>query len=427
MLYQGGDDQNSDEKTKQLEKPMEHLEENSTILDNNIDDAPVTKQCEGNDKIVEKSREKKRKRRERFEMVKGFCESVVNQMMAQQEEIHKKILRDMLKREEEKLSREEAWKKQEVDRMNKEHEMMAQELALARDKHATIAEFLKKYVSSFPSSQNKYLNSKTKGSHRNSQNPNPSTFLVCESDVFTHSGNCSGGENNLEPTPSSHMIILDNHPQTITPTSPSQNNSNLQNPSSSTALLQDPSSSNSSSAPHNPSCNSSLNSHENPLEYSYSEATNKATPITLVPYMEKGDVGKRWPRDEVLALINLRCMSLNNNNNSNNEEKVQGNKGPLWERISQGMSELGYKRNAKRCKEKWENINKYFRKTKDVKKKRSLDSRTCPYFHQLSCLYNNQGKLAPQSEEPGTLDLNPTLNSGNMSLDQPQAETNSLV
>ncbi|XP_038708577.1 uncharacterized protein LOC120003632 [Tripterygium wilfordii] len=31
-----------------------------------------------------------------------------------------------------------------------------------------------------------------------------------------------------------------------------------------------------------------------------------------------------------------------------------GPKGPLWEEISVGMTRLGYKRNSKRCKEKWE-------------------------------------------------------------------------
>jgi hypothetical protein len=106
----------------------------------------------------------------------------------------------------------------------------------------------------------------------------------------------------------------------------------------------------------------------------------------------KDDIGKRWPRDEVLALINLRCSLYNNN-----EDKEGSARAPLWERISQGMLESGYKRSAKRCKEKWENINKYFRKTKDVNKKRSIDSRTCPYFHQLSTLYNQGTLVAPDN------------------------------
>ncbi|KAL5156088.1 Trihelix transcription factor GTL2 [Glycine soja] len=364
------------------------LQENSR----DIETTTATKRCDiGSDTVVEKSNSKvrKRKRRDRFEMFKGFCESVVNKMMAQQEEIHNKLLEDMVKRDQEKFAREEAWKKQELDRMKKELEIMAQEQAIAGDRQATIIEFLKKcatttITSLSPPSQNaKYYitnDSNLPNCASHSQNPN----------------NPSNEDNNLEPTPSSKMIR--NHGQTTL---------GAENPSTSDTLLQVPSSSNSSPTTHNPS--SSLNSHNNiiPLE-SNSVSTYKPTSTTPMASSEnsKDDIGRRWPRDEVLALINLRCTSL-----SSNEEK-EGNKGPLWERISQGMSALGYKRSAKRCKEKWENINKYFRKTKDnVNKKRSLNSRTCPYFHQLSCLYG-QGKIVPQSEREGNYCLNPTPNSG---------------
>lgn len=91
--------------------------------------------------------------------------------------------------------------------------------------------------------------------------------------------------------------------------------------------------------------------------------------------------GKRWPKPEVQALIRLR---------SNLEPKFQepGPKGPLWQEISAGMASLGFtNRSAKRCKEKWENINKYFRKTKDSMKKRPENAKTCPYFQQLDVLY----------------------------------------
>ena len=89
---------------------------------------------------------------------------------------------------------------------------------------------------------------------------------------------------------------------------------------------------------------------------------------------------KRWPKPEVLTLIKLR---------SDMEPRFQepGPKAPLWEEISQGMACLGYNRNQKRCKEKWENINKYFRKTKESNKKRPENAKTCPYFHQLELLY----------------------------------------
>ncbi|KAL6006731.1 hypothetical protein ACLOJK_032224 [Asimina triloba] len=90
---------------------------------------------------------------------------------------------------------------------------------------------------------------------------------------------------------------------------------------------------------------------------------------------------RRWPKAEVQALIRVR---------SGLESKFQepGLKGPLWEEVSSSMASMGYQRSAKRCKEKWENINKYFRKTKDTAKKRSQHSKTCPYFHQLHQLYS---------------------------------------
>jgi len=90
---------------------------------------------------------------------------------------------------------------------------------------------------------------------------------------------------------------------------------------------------------------------------------------------------KRWPTPEVHALIRLR-MEM--------ESRFQetGPKGPLWEEISTAMASMGYTRNPKRCKEKWENVNKYYRKAKESNKKRAENSKTCPYFQQLDTLYN---------------------------------------
>ncbi|KAF8089392.1 hypothetical protein N665_0507s0011 [Sinapis alba] len=91
----------------------------------------------------------------------------------------------------------------------------------------------------------------------------------------------------------------------------------------------------------------------------------------------------RWPKEEILALINLR---------SGMEPRYQDNvpKGLLWEEISTSMKRMGYNRNAKRCKEKWENINKYYKKVKESNKKRPQDAKTCPYYHRLDLLYSNK-------------------------------------
>lgn len=268
---------------------------------------------------------KKRKRRhKKFKMVKGLCVDLVKKMMAQQEEMHKKLLEDMASREEEKIKREEVWRNEEMERVKKEIHIREHEQEMVRDRQSTITEFLNKLTSFDQKIQIPF-------------------------DV------------------------------------------NLQELQSNVPNIEKP-----------------IPLHE-VTKIPYSEK------ITENPHQDrtaKDDIGKRWPRDEVLALINIRS-SVNYGIGGNNEENPQGyvvnNKGgggsgggggSLWERISQGMLELGYKRSAKRCKEKWENINKYFRKTKDANKKRSLDSRTCPYYHQLSKLYNQVKLSSNSADEP---------------------------
>lgn len=100
----------------------------------------------------------------------------------------------------------------------------------------------------------------------------------------------------------------------------------------------------------------------------------------------------RWPKIEVQALIQARSEL-------DGQFQEPGLKGPLWEEVSAAMKAMGYHRSAKRCKEKWENINKYFRKSKESGRKRSQHSKTCPYFHQLDQLYSkHNGRKFKNSE-----------------------------
>ncbi|KAL7254672.1 hypothetical protein ACSBR1_008928 [Camellia fascicularis] len=102
----------------------------------------------------------------------------------------------------------------------------------------------------------------------------------------------------------------------------------------------------------------------------------------------------RWPKAEVEALIRLRT-------NLDLEYQDNGPKGPLWEEVSLSMKKIGYNRNAKRCKEKWENINKYFKRVKDSNKKRPEDSKTCPYFEMLESIYERKSKKVDNSDNSG--------------------------
>ncbi|KAG6423186.1 hypothetical protein SASPL_113574 [Salvia splendens] len=230
----------------------------------------------------------KRKRRDKLDKFKGFCEAVVTKMMSKQEELHNKLIDDIVTRDEERIAREDAWRIQETKRIQTEIETRAKEQKSAAERQAVIIQFLKQFTTA----------------------PEEKQQQTGKFDTNTNS----------------------------------KTNSN-----------------------------------------SLCKSTPPQTPVGP----QSSPAGRRWPREEVVALINLRCETGGGGEGSN--------KGPLWERISQGMKEMGYKRSAKRCKEKWENINKYFRKTKDSSKKRSVNSRTCPYFHQLSCLYGDGTIVAPNA------------------------------
>lgn len=358
---------------KVVEKPNE---EDRSLEEDSRNETVVGNPCLETEKVEDKSKGKKRKRHTQnksFEMFKGFCEAVVSKMMAQQEEMHNKLLEDMVKRDEEKTAREEAWKKQEMDRINKEIEIREHEQAIAGDRQATIIGFLKKFTSSNPVKTPCFGNNEgelSKVPSRSNPPTSPSSILPQNPNPTSH---LSPQNKQLEaPTSSRKVIVPHQNPCSLTtptnPNAPIDEAQPSQNPTSMVLESQNPNSLNTQKSPSAPSSFPSITDHRDQ------------------------ELGKRWPRDEVLALINLRC--------SLNVEDKEGAKGPLWERISQGMLALGYKRSAKRCKEKWENINKYFRKTKDVSKKRSLDSRTCPYFHQLSTLYSQGTLVVPSSEAP---------------------------
>ncbi|KAM0839756.1 hypothetical protein ACQ4PT_060104 [Festuca glaucescens] len=84
-----------------------------------------------------------------------------------------------------------------------------------------------------------------------------------------------------------------------------------------------------------------------------------------------------WFEAEVYALIQLRT-NLDMHRNGR----------PLWEEVSAGMLWMGYNRSSQRCMEKWGNMNMYFNKTKESNKT-SWPS----YFHQLEALHRNKAAL----------------------------------
>ncbi|VFQ85248.1 unnamed protein product [Cuscuta campestris] len=97
-----------------------------------------------------------------------------------------------------------------------------------------------------------------------------------------------------------------------------------------------------------------------------------------------GSGSGRWPRQETLTLLEIRSRL-------DSKFKEANHKGPLWDEVSRIMSEEhGYRRTGKKCREKFENLYKYYKKTKDGKAGRQ-DGKHYRFFRQLEALYGNNG------------------------------------
>ncbi|KAG4163816.1 hypothetical protein ERO13_D01G197800v2 [Gossypium hirsutum] len=94
-----------------------------------------------------------------------------------------------------------------------------------------------------------------------------------------------------------------------------------------------------------------------------------------------GDGGTgRWPRQETLTLLEIRSRL-------DPKFKEANQKGPLWDEVSRIMCEdHGYQRSGKKCREKFENLYKYYKKTKEGKAGRQ-DGKHYRFFRQLEALY----------------------------------------
>ncbi|KAE9589099.1 putative transcription factor MYB family [Lupinus albus] len=263
--------------------------------------------------------EKYRKKRKR----KDYFLRLTRQVLAKQEEMQKKFLEMIDTREKEYVTKQDAWRMEQMARITRERELLAQERTTAAAKDAAIVKFLQKLS----------------GGH------NLTTQLV---DQTTSAKITQTSSLSLSPLPSLPPVsqVLQPQPQP----QPQQKHMN-----------QLP-----------------LMVINNNVEIQKMNHGNSSGGRPL-------NSSSRWPKAEVQALIRLRT-SL--------DAKYQENapKAPLWEDISAWMQRLGYTRNAKRCKEKWENINKYFKKVKESNKKRREDSKTCPYFEELEALYQEKSK-----------------------------------
>ncbi|KAE8661993.1 Trihelix transcription factor GTL1 [Hibiscus syriacus] len=299
---------------------------------------------------------RKRKRSSSTRRKMEFFEDLMKQVMQKQEAMQRRFLEVIEKREQDRTVREEAWKRQEMARLAGEHELLAQERAMASSRDAAIISFLQKST--------------------NHTIQLPATTVTIPAAP--------------PPPPSPPPTQPDAPIPTVAPPShqplslPQQQPEQLQQMSH--ALHIQHQQQQQQQPPPSHALHIQYQQHQ--LQAISSEVV-MAIPEQQVPPQEIGGIGSmepassRWPKAEVLVLINLRSGL-----EARYQEAVP--KGPLWEEISAGMSRMGYKRSAKRCKEKWENINKYFKKVKESNKKRPEDAKTCPYFHQLDALYRKK-------------------------------------
>ncbi|OIW06249.1 hypothetical protein TanjilG_23306 [Lupinus angustifolius] len=277
-------------------------------------------------------------RRKRKRKWKDFFERLMKEMIEKQEELQWRFLEAIEKREQERYSREEAWRMQEMQRINREREILAQERSMTASKDAAVMAFLQKLAEQQNLGQ----------AFNNINIPQQHVPPVATGSL-------------LVPAPAPAPIQVQQQ-QILFPQAASV-------PMPAVQAQMQPAGAVVSVAPQQQQQVSNM-------EIVKADNGENVT----------GTSSSRWPKVEVLALIRLRT-SLDAKYQEN------GPKGPLWEEISSLMKNNGYNRSSKRCKEKWENINKYFKKVKESNKKRPEDSKTCPYFHELDALYRERNKL----------------------------------
>ncbi|XP_047069627.1 trihelix transcription factor GT-2-like isoform X2 [Lolium rigidum] len=314
----------------------------------------------------------------------AFFEGLMKQVIRRQEEMQLRFLDTMEKREAERTAREEAWRRQEVARLNREQEQLAHDRAAAASRDASIIAFLQRIgaqaVQAPPVVIPMPMQVQTPPPPKQprQQLPPPPQAAQLPKPIPAAPLQQKTPPPQPKPIPAA-PLQQQTPPQQPTPQPPvpqPQHKEPTTNQEAGTPR----------SAPTPPPGGSSL----------------ELVPVAPEQHLEAaghgggGDSGggassSRWPKTEVHALIQLR-MDMDNRYQEN------GPKGPLWEEISGGMRKLGYNRNSKRCKEKWENINKYFKKVKESNKRRPEDSKTCPYFHQLEAIYRKKqhtGSILP--------------------------------
>ncbi|KAF7811551.1 trihelix transcription factor PTL-like [Senna tora] len=125
-------------------------------------------------------------------------------------------------------------------------------------------------------------------------------------------------------------------------------------------------------------CNNNNNNKSNSIE----EDEKGSSGWVGIGFDAAPNNNNRWPRQETLSLLDIRSRLDSKFRDTNH-------KGPLWNQISRIMEEeYGYQRSGKKCKEKFENLYKYYKKTKEGKggSRHHQDGKHYRFFRQLEAI-----------------------------------------
>ncbi|XP_050371509.1 trihelix transcription factor GTL1 [Argentina anserina] len=282
----------------------------------------------------------------RLERLEHFLEGLVNKMMEKQEQMHQQLIEMVQDKEKERIAKEEAWKRQELERITRDEEVRAQDTS----RSLALINFVQNLL----------------GGHV--QVPQPAPVVAQPLPSMPPSSN---HDHQCVQVPQPAPIVA----QPVASVPPSSNfnfgHQHVQVPQSTPVVSQ-------------PAALVPLGFNHG---HQYAEQNDYLPKDTATVKGSATPSDKRWLPAEIQALIELRT-SLEDRFHSPNNCGAKS----LWEEIALGMNRMGYDRTGRKCKEKWENMNKYFRKAITVDKERPANAKTCQYFNELELLYKN-GRL----------------------------------
>ncbi|XP_068638685.1 trihelix transcription factor DF1-like [Aristolochia californica] len=285
-----------------------------------------------------------------------FFQELMKQVMMKQESLQKQLMDTLEKRENERIAREQAWKQQKMEAMRRNYDMWAQERSCAASRDFRFISLLEKVMRQQNDLSKGAGFSQMEQDWREKNDPNDNAF---ESTKEHHSFPEDGAYCELQTA--DQQIHLAKFSKCSDVEDIQDNNGR------------------DTSCSYYPS--SKVQTHIGPQcaeeQLHLSKSADGEGKTRAVGFNKK-----RWPSSEVQALIKLRIAF---------EHKFQTKtpRDQLWQEISKDLSSMGYSHSGKKCREKWENINKYFKKAKMCGKLQSKNLSMLPYFRELDIFYEH--------------------------------------